>query len=610
MKKQALRVAISLVTLPFPLSCAAISLGEVITVSEPNQPLVAKIELLGSSNLDAADVQANFAPPTLYNQARVPHPSFLKDVEISTRNEGGRPFLVLRSNKKIPQSQFGVLLEITTPEGNILKKFNIDLDQRLKQQVTQDIQTPEPVTQVANSPQSPVTGAAVSATKAVTGHVTRPLLAKPKEVAPALPAKPSMPINEAAQVLSAELSMPINEAIQALPVEPSIPLNEASPSLTSLSTATAVSGVFARSSHVKEPTKTYVAFTHRYQIKKGDTLAGIIGRLKTPKAQTKQQLAAALYQQNPQAFVKGSKRLLKAGSWLKTPTKVAEEMILLPVAERKKSPSPENPVITQVTPPAITSTLSASQPENTAKPAQVADVAAQTPSSSSLVKTGPMMPEVYETMTNLQKTVSNLEQKLGEAQAELLTNRQEIASFKDLIQQKNRQLAERDEALLEQAQQVATEKTTESALGAAGPLGPQTQAFKGLTASDQSKLAQLYDLLTSPESRKIEAGSLLLLLVLGLGYWYRRRRVIVSDANNEPILPTTPSPATPASPVASAPRANQPLPSGLFASVEWRSTPELHTIEGQLSKLRHSLEMLREDGKALQQYLNRKESMA
>lgn len=600
MKKQVLSVVIGLAGMSYPFSTNAISLGEVVTVSEPDQPFVAKIELLGGKNLDAADVQANFAPPTLFDQARIPQSKFLKDVEISTQNESGKPFLVLKSTKRIPDDQLGVLLEIKTPEGDLLKKFTI----ASKQAASPAVVSAEPVAQQAAIPTKPIREPQAKPDIKV---ANKPSVAKP-QVQPDSVVSDSPRVSQPEQPIVVVKAPLLNHPALVEPsvqqLEPDIVIGDAPVILKEPEQVAVVEKTppLIKSPRVKTA-QTYVPFTHRYQIQRGDTLATIMARMKTPTPQNKQQLAAALYQQNRAAFVAGSTQHVKAGMWLKTPSPVAPQVAPVIAATKKAAPKPPAPV-TQAKPPMANKPVN----EPTIVPAVAAmptTVAATTPSvPTKVIESGPVLPEMQETMTSLQKAVSDLEQKLAQAQSELLANRQEMAGLKDLVQQKNRQLAERDAALQKTEQQAQAETVA----GVAGPTGPQTHPFTDVATVDQSKAEGLAQLLVSPLARKIEAGALLTLLVLWLGYWYQRRSARKDDVAEIKPTPTVtpPQPAAPTIP-------RQPIPNGLFASMQWRAepeAPEIHTIEGQLSKLRHSLEMLRQNGKELQQYLNRDQVMA
>lgn len=127
MNKQALSLAIFIAG-AYPAASSALGLGDIESNSHLNQPLRAKIDLLSAAPADASQIQVRLAPPDVFNRVGVARPDFLSNLRFTPTVQGGKPVILVSSDTPIQEPFVNFLLEVSWPQGQLLKEYTVMLD--------------------------------------------------------------------------------------------------------------------------------------------------------------------------------------------------------------------------------------------------------------------------------------------------------------------------------------------------------------------------------------------------------------------------------------------------------------------------------------------------
>jgi len=125
--KQALSLAVFIAG-AYPAVSSALGLGDIESSSHLNQPLRARIELLSSAPADASQIQVRLAPPDVFNRVGVARPDFLASLHFTPTVQGGKPVILVTSDSPIQEPFVNFLLEVSWPQGQLLKEYTVMLD--------------------------------------------------------------------------------------------------------------------------------------------------------------------------------------------------------------------------------------------------------------------------------------------------------------------------------------------------------------------------------------------------------------------------------------------------------------------------------------------------
>ncbi len=127
MNKQALSLAIFIAG-AYPAASSALGLGDIESNSHLNQPLRATIDLLSAAPADASQIQVRLAPPDVFNRVGVARPDFLGSLRFTPTVQGGKPVILVSSDAPIQEPFVNFLLEVSWPQGQLLKEYTVMLD--------------------------------------------------------------------------------------------------------------------------------------------------------------------------------------------------------------------------------------------------------------------------------------------------------------------------------------------------------------------------------------------------------------------------------------------------------------------------------------------------
>ncbi|HPQ96159.1 MAG TPA: hypothetical protein PLN94_11290, partial [Thiolinea sp.] len=124
MKKQALSLAV-VVAGAYPVVSNALSLGDIESNSNLNQPLRAKIQLLSASPQEANQLQVRIAPQSVFNRVGIERPRYLDNLRFTSLVENGKPVILITSDTPITEPFVNFLVEVSWPQGQLLKEYTV-----------------------------------------------------------------------------------------------------------------------------------------------------------------------------------------------------------------------------------------------------------------------------------------------------------------------------------------------------------------------------------------------------------------------------------------------------------------------------------------------------
>lgn len=255
-----------------PTASNALSLGDIESNSSLNQPFKGKIRLLSTSVAEAKTLKVRVAPPAVFNRVGIDRPAFLNSIRFTTTVQNGRPVILVSSNQPINEPFLNFLLEVSWPNGQLLKEYTVLLDPPVLMR---------PNTAIASK--------------------TAGVRAEPRTQRQA-----ARPVTQQRRVTQ----QPRRVVRAAAPARRAPAIQRAAP----------VRRVAATSQ------------SRNYRVRRGDTLSKVARKL-GHRGIRKEQMMLALFEKNQSAFSKGNMNNLKAGVLLKRPS--AQEARLTSAAKAK-----------------------------------------------------------------------------------------------------------------------------------------------------------------------------------------------------------------------------------------------------------------------------------
>ncbi|MEC4721055.1 FimV/HubP family polar landmark protein [Noviherbaspirillum sp. CPCC 100848] len=237
-------------------SSYAAGLGKLTVLSSLGQPLRAEIELTSVSKDELGALSARLASPDTFRQANIDYNAALASLRFAVEQRGDRPVIRVTSSQPLNEPFVDMLLEVSGPNGRLVREYTFLLDPA-------DLRT-------AQSAQVAPATVGIPDTASRTQQQARP----------------AQPASDAAGVRRENPA-----SVVAAPAAPRA-------ARTGDTAAAATPG--------------------DYQVRSGDTLARIAGRVK-PSGVSLDQMLVALYRANPDAFVGENMNRLKAGQILSVP---------------------------------------------------------------------------------------------------------------------------------------------------------------------------------------------------------------------------------------------------------------------------------------------------
>lgn len=281
MNKQALSLAV-FVAGAYPAVSNALSLGDIESNSNLNQPLKAKIELLSTNVQEAQQLKVRLAPPSVFNRVGIDRPSYLNNLRFQPTIQNGKPIILVSSSAPIQEPFVNFLVEVSWPQGQLLKEYTVMLD--------------PPVLMQAGSTMA--NEAAVRAEPQATGQVAR---AQQQQQAQAAQQQRLLQQQRDQQARAAQQQRQAQQQEQARQRQ-----------LQAQQRAQQQAQA-AQQRAAQQPRRS------TYRVRSGDTLYKVAARMK-PSGVSTDQMMMALYRSNPNAFINNNINGLKKGAVLRAPS--------------------------------------------------------------------------------------------------------------------------------------------------------------------------------------------------------------------------------------------------------------------------------------------------
>ncbi|MDE1923857.1 MAG: hypothetical protein KGI55_10555, partial [Gammaproteobacteria bacterium] len=112
-----------------PGAAHALGLGEIHIASALGDPLVARIDLIGASNAELADLRASIASDALFRSHGIDRAAFLATTTLKLdRDPQGRPVILLRSQQPVVEPLVNLLIDLQSANGELMREYTVLLD--------------------------------------------------------------------------------------------------------------------------------------------------------------------------------------------------------------------------------------------------------------------------------------------------------------------------------------------------------------------------------------------------------------------------------------------------------------------------------------------------
>jgi pilus assembly protein FimV len=116
-------------SLAIPSASLAIGLGDIRVDSALHQPFVGQIELLGATPDELARLRAEIASEDIFERYGLERAPFIYGTTLAVGEDPqGRPVLNLRSTEKFTEPVVTLLVDLHTPNGELIREYTVFLD--------------------------------------------------------------------------------------------------------------------------------------------------------------------------------------------------------------------------------------------------------------------------------------------------------------------------------------------------------------------------------------------------------------------------------------------------------------------------------------------------
>ncbi len=290
-RRTALGLAVSMV-IAYPMAAQALGLGELHSSSQLNQRLNAQIDLLSTNPAEARQLQVRLASPDVFSRVGIDRPAFLNSLTFTPTVENGKPVIRVTSSAPITEPFLNFLLEVSWPQGQLLKEYTVLLD---------------PPVLMNTGSAATENAAAVRAEPRSSGVVQRNQDAERQR------AQQQRAQQQRAQQLQVQRQQAqqqtLNQQQQTEEARRRAAQQQFEDQARAVMNDSDPQSALARSST-----------SSIYRVKRGDTVSRIASRLRY-RGVSNNQMMLALFRANPQAFSQSNINNLKTGATLNKPAK-------------------------------------------------------------------------------------------------------------------------------------------------------------------------------------------------------------------------------------------------------------------------------------------------
>jgi pilus assembly protein FimV len=274
--KKTLSLAICM-AITYPGVTLALGLGEIESASHLNQPFNAKIDLLSTNGTDPSQLRVKVASPSVFSRVGIDRPNYLNSLRFRSTIQNGKPVILVSSAEAIKEPFINFLLEVSWPNGQLLKEYTVLLDPPVLMQPGTSIASntagvrPDPVNTLQSQQQRQQQ--AIANQNAAREQQRQRIIAQQQ------------------QARQQQAAAPVNDGLR----RPSAPLAQAA------------------------ATKSRAGVGRTYRVRSGDTLYKVAQKVGYNGVRT-EQMMIALFEANPTAFRRRNINNLKAGVDLRRPS--------------------------------------------------------------------------------------------------------------------------------------------------------------------------------------------------------------------------------------------------------------------------------------------------
>jgi len=300
----------------YPVASNALSLGDIESNSNLNQPLRAQIELLSANPQETQQLRVRLAPTSVFSRVGIDRPAFLDNLRFTSTVQNGKPVILVSSNQPISEPFVNFLLEVSWPQGQLLKEYTVMLDPPVLMQPGS--------TTVAGSE------AAVRAEPQPSGVVNRPT-PQAQQATQAQIAAQQAQQRAQQQAQQQARQQALAQQRQQQQAQQQAQARQQQQQARQQAQARQQQQQARQQAQARQQQQ---AGSRTYRVKSGDTLYKVANRMHAPGVNA-DQMMWALYRANPEAFINGNINGLKAGAVLQAPAPSAAERVSRAEARRQ-----------------------------------------------------------------------------------------------------------------------------------------------------------------------------------------------------------------------------------------------------------------------------------
>ncbi|MCK5726574.1 MAG: hypothetical protein KAH22_07100 [Thiotrichaceae bacterium] len=325
------RIALSLATLlmiaSFPTVLSALGLGELHSSSQLNQPLRASIDLLSTSAAQARQLKVRLASADVFRRVGIDRPAYLSSLQFTPTVIRGKPVIRVTSRVPISEPFLNFLLEVSWPQGQLLKEYTVLLDPPvLLQSGNQTVDNsasvraePRPATPVQNQRRLAEQRRQQEQNQRQQQQQRQLEQQRKQNVLRQQRQREQATLNEKQRIQREQQSRFESQAMAALKEEPvarkAILNKNTPPTRTNVAKVnTAKPAVAKKKPAVRRTSRS------KYRVRRGDTMSKVASKMKH-RGVSNSQMIVALFRANPHAFTNGNVNNLKAGVLLSRPSR-------------------------------------------------------------------------------------------------------------------------------------------------------------------------------------------------------------------------------------------------------------------------------------------------
>jgi pilus assembly protein FimV len=462
-KRTALSLAICLAS-AYPVASNALGLGELQSNSHLNQPIRAKIELLSTNAAETGQLQVRLASPDVFSRVGIDRPAYLNNLRFTPQVQNGKPVILITSDQPVNEPFLNFLLEVSWPQGQLLKEYTVLLDPPVLMQAG-DTTADNAASVRAEPAPNKNKGVVNRDQQRQQQQASRQVIQQQQQQ------RRQQQLQQQQQLRQQQLQQ--QQQQELLAAERALNAEQAG-------------------------TRSVSTGGQKYRVKRGDTLSKISRKLRYRDMST-DQMMIALFRANPQAFRKSNMNNLKSGVIIRKPARndisvvsrsESKKLIRQHYAQWKKYRSGSaKSTVAQTTSPvkgaSQPTTVATHQSANKNANLKVMGSGANAADSNTVSASG------TGSLADLRKQLALANETLASSKSENIELKSRVSKLESIIRKKDRLIVLRNERLAELEARLGVESTVKPSAENANPAineGSDLQQHIGNVSSETDNL--------------------------------------------------------------------------------------------------------------------------